>query len=518
MQKTTKKQAALLLLLLAAGLALMLFYAAHKQGYHEDEMYTYELTNYPGGFYALQDGYFDTWHDGSFYQSVFRVSRPFQYSIPWTNQQIDTHPPLYYCMVYTAESLFPALGLPWSGLLPNFIFCLLGALVLYAAAHRLTGRFWPSWLAAAAWLLSVGVQGMAIFTRMYCQLMLVVLLMVFAHLSLYRTLCAGQRPRWIFPALAGITIAGTLTQYYFLVFCFFFCGLFALWMLLTRRLRTLLAYCMVELVSLFAAYKAFPYMRGHIFSGGRGQEAFASFFSLTTLGQWFASLLRVVQLLGAQFGGALLWLALWIAAAILLRRRGTKIQGDGLFVLFLVLASAAYVLVISKIAPFEVDRYYVLIYAPMILASAKLLACLSGDSPRGELLMTLVLVPVAVAHFTDPNGYLYADNAARTEALASTAGLPAVVLNNGGYEVAADLFLTEFAQREAVYQTKDAGSAADLQSAAAARDLHDGFVLYGYNYTADELLALARSALDVKDAVLLTDGSSCPTYYITLAE
>ena len=56
--------------LLAVGLALMLYYAAHKQGYHVDELYTYELANYPGGFYALEDGYMDSWHDGSFYSAV----------------------------------------------------------------------------------------------------------------------------------------------------------------------------------------------------------------------------------------------------------------------------------------------------------------------------------------------------------------------------------------------------------------------------------------------------------------
>ena len=42
--------------LLAVGLAVMLLYAGRKQGYHVDELYTYELANYPGGFYALQDG------------------------------------------------------------------------------------------------------------------------------------------------------------------------------------------------------------------------------------------------------------------------------------------------------------------------------------------------------------------------------------------------------------------------------------------------------------------------------
>ena len=104
----------------------------------------------------------DTWHDGTFYQASLSAGQPFRYSIPWNNQKIDVHPPLYYCLVYTAESLFPQLGLPWVGLLPNFACLLAGAAVLYCAAKRLTGRFWPAWVAAACWLLNVGTQGMAV--------------------------------------------------------------------------------------------------------------------------------------------------------------------------------------------------------------------------------------------------------------------------------------------------------------------------------------------------------------------
>ena len=167
MKNTKPKRMLAVAALLAVGLALMLYYAAHKQGYHVDELYTYELANYPGGFYALEDGYMDSWHDGSFYSAVLTPGRLFDYTIPWNNQKIDVHPPLYYCLIYTAESLFPQLGLPWVGLLPNFVCILAGAAVLYCTAKRLIGRFWPAWTAAACWLLCVGVQGMAVFTRMY---------------------------------------------------------------------------------------------------------------------------------------------------------------------------------------------------------------------------------------------------------------------------------------------------------------------------------------------------------------
>lgn len=209
MKNTKTKRMLAVAALLAVGLALMLYYAAHKQGYHVDELYTYELANYPGGFYALEDGYMDSWHDGSFYSAVLTPGRPFDYTIPWNNQKIDVHPPLYYCLIYTAESLFPQLGLPWVGLLPNFVCILAGAAVLYCTAKRLIGRFWPAWTAAACWLLCVGVQGMAVFTRMYSLMMLEGIVLLYCHVVLWQALQAGQKPpRAVWPGLFAVTMAG----------------------------------------------------------------------------------------------------------------------------------------------------------------------------------------------------------------------------------------------------------------------------------------------------------------------
>ena len=506
-----------LLLLLVLGLGMMLAYAARKQGYHVDELYTYELTNYPGGFYALQEGYMDTWQDGSLYQSALQPGRAFDYSVPWNNQKIDVHPPLYYCAVYTAESLFPGLGLPWVGLLPNFVFLLAGTVVLYFAARRLTGRFWTAWLAAAVFLLNIGTQGMAVFTRMYALLMLETVVLVALHLRLFRQLRAGQRPRWVFPGLAAATMAGCLTQYFFLVFCFFFCGLFGLWLLGTRRFKTACLYVVAEFGGLGAAYLAFPTMKEHIFSGSRGQQAAGSFLDLSSLSDWAASLGRVFSLLGGQFGGAVLWALLLLLAAAILWKAGCRPRGMGLFACMLALAGLFYVVVINKVAPFEADRYYVLVYGPLILAGAAVVARLSALYPRWEpLLAIVVLLPVLSAHLTQGNGYLYTQYAGRAPALEDTASLPAVVLNAAGYEVAPDLFLPEFAQREAVYQASGTDDAASLADAVESRDLSQGFVLYGYIYDADELLALAEEVLDIQSATLLTDVARCPVYYITL--
>ncbi len=400
MKNTKTKRMLAVAALLAVGLALMLYYAAHKQGYHVDELYTYELANYPGGFYALEDGYMDSWHDGSFYSAVLTPGRLFDYTIPWNNQKIDVHPPLYYCLIYTAESLFPQLGLPWVGLLPNFVCILAGAAVLYCTAKRLIGRFWPAWTAAACWLLCVGVQGMAVFTRMYSLMMLEGIVLLYCHVVLWQALQAGQKPpRAVWPGLFAVTMAGALTQYFFLVFCFFVCGLFGVWLLAARRFKTAGGYVIAEFAALAAAYAAFPTMKAHIFSGSRGKEAFASVFDLSALAEWGRSIGTVVQLLAAQFGGLWLWAVVVAAAAVVLWRRGCRLRGKGLFAAGLLLASAGYVALIDKAAPFEADRYYVVIYAAVVLAVAVVLARLA---PQHETLLLLALVPILAAHWTDP--------------------------------------------------------------------------------------------------------------------
>ena len=140
------------------------------------------------------------------------------------------------------------------GLLPNFVCILAGAAVLYCTAKRLTGRFRPAWTAAACWLLCVGVQGMAVFTRMYSLMMLEGIVLLYCHVVLWQALQAGQKPpRAVWAGLFAATMAGALTQYFFLVFCFFVCGLFGVWLLTTRRFRTAGAYVIAECAALAAA-------------------------------------------------------------------------------------------------------------------------------------------------------------------------------------------------------------------------------------------------------------------------
>ena len=93
-------------------------------------------------------------------------------------------------------------------------------------------------------------------------------------------------------------------------------------------------------------------------------------FDASALADWAASLGRVFRLLAAQFGGLVLWGVVLAAAAVLLWRRGARLRGNGLFAAGLLLAACGYVVLIDKAAPFEADRYYVVIYGAVVTAAA----------------------------------------------------------------------------------------------------------------------------------------------------
>mgnify|MGYP000323219571 CR=1 FL=1 len=190
-----------------------------------------------------------------------------------------------------------------------------------------------------------------------------------------------------------------------------------------------------------------------------------------------------------------------------------RLRGKGLFAAGLLLASAGYVALIDKAAPFEADRYYVVIYAAVVLAVAVVLARLA---PQHETLLLLALVPILAAHRTDPNAYLYEDAAPRKAALADTERLPAVVLNKAGYEVAPDLFLEEFAKREAVDQASGEDDAASLRAAAGKPGPARRILAVRLHLRRRRAACPGRGHAGRGKIELVTDGERCPVYYIEL--
>ena len=105
MNISDKKSRIFLAVVIVLSLALSTVFMMNKQGYHEDELLTYNLANSANTLKT--DGEWNSGADFIDYLSVSDGDR-FNYEQVYENQIIDaSHPPFYYGLVHTVCSLFP---------------------------------------------------------------------------------------------------------------------------------------------------------------------------------------------------------------------------------------------------------------------------------------------------------------------------------------------------------------------------------------------------------------------------
>jgi hypothetical protein len=91
-------------------IGLVLLFGTQKNGFHEDEYYTYWSVSSesigPSNF---------TWQTGHDLQNRFLVrdGMEFSYRLVGSNQAKDVHPPLYYMALHTLMSFFSNIFYKW---------------------------------------------------------------------------------------------------------------------------------------------------------------------------------------------------------------------------------------------------------------------------------------------------------------------------------------------------------------------------------------------------------------------
>lgn len=538
----------LVLLLLIQG-AMVVWFGSQKVGYHEDEMATYELANYPNFFFSTDEKNLETWQEGNAFQRALSVEgeERFNYAIPYHNQEQDVHPPLYYFIIHTLSSLVPGVFSKWIGILPNLVFTLLSTVLLFWIARQLFRSNALGLLAAAFWGVSVGCMSAAVYIRMYAMLTLACLLLVWAHLRAIEEFRAGRLSPGTMVALALCTVLGTLTQYYFLVFCFFWCGCWFFYLLARRSWGALVRYVGTEFAALVVSVAIFPQMLRHIFSGSRGQEAFSN---LSESGEYWPHLKSVLSVISSRLTGGwmkeLVFLSIAIIALCTLNRillhgavhphpdggvevsvnlhleraLSLRISGEGLVLLALGVTVAGYILLITKIAPNQLDRYYMCLF-PFL---AILLVALGEKSfglfckRRGARYLCLGVILLLVTLFSYRSqsvNYLYKDWTVRAEQLSVYEGYPTIILNHS-YSWAPDRYILERNSRTFQCKKNDLSSLAGLKSDPM---LENGFLLYTVGTgvkNVDALVEKVREYLPIGEYQLVTSTGGDPVYFCTL--
>lgn len=434
------------LIIWVAQMAAAFYFCMQKQGFHEDEYYTYYSTARTAGFY-VEDG---QWMDRETYRNEFVVlpGERFQYGLVKQVQSWDVHPPMYYWVFHTAASFVPNVFSKWIGLSVNLFFHGMNIILLTYLSYLVSGRdFRLSLLVTLAYGFSPAALSGVVFIRMYEMLTTFVLLCGILHMQ------AVERKEEKLPVvrslvpMAVVTYVGFLTQYYYFIFLFFLAFFFCLWLLWRdRKVWNCLRYGVSQAIAFGLAYLTYPAFPAQMFRGQRGAQATENFFDLSN------TLERVrffLDLLNRYVFGHFFFVLLLVIVllAVTVRRQSSVRFGVG-FYMFLFTA-AGYFLAVSKTALLlgeTSNRYQLPVYGIamlLVLMSVRTLwqkvamVCVisNGKFMTGMTVVFCLVMPV-LGHWREDVVFLYPEDREQTAYARARAAehTPAVYLYRPGEE------------------------------------------------------------------------------------
>lgn len=429
MKRLNRKDLTLLGLITILFLVLNIMVINQKVNLHVDEVYTYGLANHP---------YIDTFNmnpeQGRIYEPAEEAwdeymqvpeNHRFDYHNVWVNQQADVHPPLYYILVHTVCSFFPEEYSLWFAGSINIIFAILTMITVFFLALELFNSKKAAFLTASAFVISAGILSAIGFMRMYIVSMF------------WTTLISWLMVRWknknrsytFYFLLYLISVLGTLTHYYFLIWLFFLCLVWGVFLLIEKKYKDVLIFIGTMILSGITVLIIFPSILNHILSGHRGVEAFSNLKNNSST-DYLERLNIFYNYLNDQiFGGIFpILVGLLILSLVLMAlKKYIKIKKNrypknsiknNVFlykIILLIVPVLFYYTLVAKIAAYAYDRYIQLIYpVTLILACAMIFQISKGLFPK-KAIFTGALVLISIMSLSGLHlcewEYLYRDSA-----------------------------------------------------------------------------------------------------------
>lgn len=538
----------LLVVLLLFQVMLLIHFASKKAGYFVDEVLTYTLSNYPNDNGFVYHKVTGVWTAGSFFQNAMRASgeKKFNFNIPIQNQKSDVHPPLYYLVIHFVASLFPNLDIKWIGIIPNMLFCVMTTVFLYLLGRKLMQNDFVGLLIAAVWVFSIGGLTSAMFVRMYAFLTLWCVLLSYLNITILTDKGANSNFKLLF-VIFFVTLCGTLTQYYFLIYAFFLCGLTFIWLLINKNWKKAMSYGCTEFLGIVSSIYLFPSMLNHMFNSYRGGEAFSnlkiweeyknhlnaafSIVSQNCVNGYMKELILGLILIVSLFGINKYFLRFSLHTSEMNLEFRWSIQlskkaffGKGTYILsirtiywfFLIISSLSYIFLVAKISPYQVDRYYMCIYPLVILClTIFILKLFLMIFPFKQSLFCIVIlwsIITGSSYIMRDVGYLFEDCAEAFESLEPYRSYPSVVLTQIS-DSWADFTMYDYQYNSMVYRCRY-NHIEDLLSASQTKDLTNGFLLYSqYDLSEEDLFTEIKKYLNLSQIKQIAKVGWYPVYF-----
>ncbi len=463
---------------LALVMVMLSFFVSQKEGYHMDELLSFELSNaeynpwivptqpqgrlakfvqeeidgetiaetYKNIFAVVKDvvenkgGSLIANYRADIYDEPIWINRKqfteyitvdktddFNYLSVYFNVKDDNHPPIHFMLLHTVSSLFKEKINPWMGCIINML-AILGCSILLMKICNLLG-FEKRYGIMAVLLYGMSSGGVAttLLIRMYGVMTLFCVWALYLHLKKWKSDNWKKENK----LLAIVTVLGFLTQYFFLFYILALAAITVICLCATKKRKEIFYYIRTMLIAAIIGVCAFPFAISDVLFSGRGVEAIDNLKEgFHGYGERLASFGKVlVQSMPGGIVGAVLAIGLlvfWIYRII--SKKEQKNTTDIVVWMMLGVPFVIYFLLAAKMSPYIVDRYIMPIFPVMTL----LIVCIyerCSLSIRGGLLIALCLgIFTGLAY----NGeYLFKGYAAQEQVSREYESLPCVCVYEG---------------------------------------------------------------------------------------
>ncbi|MBQ1452673.1 MAG: hypothetical protein IIZ23_01765 [Ruminococcus sp.] len=356
MKLSNKVSRIALAVIIIISLSVSFIFMAVKQGYHEDELLTYNLANS-----SKQLGVDGDWNSPEdFNEYLTAGEHRFDYKNVYDNQVVDaSHPPLYYAVVHTVCSFFPDVFSRWLAFAINVVMMTGALILLYKIGKRVTGVNLYALIGVGGYAFSIACITTTIYLRMYASLTFWVLAFLYLSLRMYDR--KNEVKIYECVLLLVTVLCGVLTQYFF-IFC---AGLIGLVMLIfkikDKHIKSLLFYVGAAIIGAGLALAIYPYIITNVLGGNRGLGSLKMEIDVITIVTYLVyKVFCYVQILAKEMFLGQLWLLILCSVCVIasfVYFRFIKKKKLPRKAWFIIVPGVAYFIFIALVSPFNSDRY-----------------------------------------------------------------------------------------------------------------------------------------------------------------
>lgn len=308
------------------------------------------------------------WIDREQFRDYITVEKgdAFFYPSVYFNVKDDNHPPLHFMALHTISSLFQGKAEPFMGCIIN-IGAVLGCCILIMRLGEMYGKKEAGIVAALLYGVSSGGIATVLLIRMYAVMTFFCVAFFYQNMTKWKKMEFTCHNGW----LIAVTVLGFWTQYFFLFYCMGLAAVMAVVLLKDKKYRELGGYVRSMVIAAVIGVVGFPFAISDVFSSGRGVEALDNLSNgldgygerLRTFGE-----ILITRVFGnVWFGLGVIGLMVLAAAALLVGKRSKtghacpkagRISG----VCLLVIPPVIYFLLAARMSPYLVDRYIMAVF------------------------------------------------------------------------------------------------------------------------------------------------------------